>query len=88
MIGRDKLGEMSLEDIDKGIMERSTTLNAIGESLLPQILAEELAELRLQRARVEDRMVERMQRETGMDSADCRILLIQHNWNYDEAVTR
>lgn len=86
MIGREKLSEMSLTDIDREINERSTALNAMGESLLPQILAEEVSELRLRRTELEDAMVDRMSSETGRDPADCRITLTQHHWNYTEAL--
>lgn len=86
MIGREKLGEMSMVDIDREMNERATTLNAIGESLLPQILAEEVAELRLRRTELEEEMISRMAAETGLNPVECRSRLSRHNWNYQEAI--
>jgi hypothetical protein len=85
MIGRERLTEMSIGDIDRELDERATTLNAIGESLLPQILAEEMSELRVRRIELEDEAVARMARETGTDPTECRSKLMHHDWNYEKA---
>jgi hypothetical protein len=84
MIGRERLGEMSILDVDRELNQRATTLNSMGESLLPQILAEEMSELRLRRTELEDQMVAIAVRRTGADPSECRKRLIRNNWDLTE----
>lgn len=86
MIGRDKIKDIdSVALVDDQITKRQSRLNDLTGTVEPQILSEEIVELRARRTELEDRLVKTLMEETGMSSADCRILLIRSNWNIEEA---
>ncbi len=87
MIGREGLRNLaSIGDIDAEITDRQTKLNVMAASLEPQILSEEIVELRLRRTEIEDQMVTRMSQSTGVSQTECRTRLLRHNWNMRAAM--
>jgi hypothetical protein len=86
MIGRDKIKEIdSVALVDDQINKRQSRLNELAGTVEPQIISEEIVELRTRRTELEERLVRQLMEETGMSSEDCRISLIRSNWNIEEA---
>lgn len=86
MIGRDKIQELiSIQAVDQEITARQSRLNEIMSTLEPQILTEEIVELRSHRTALEEAIVDEVVKTTGCERVDAKVALIQHNWDAEEA---
>lgn len=87
MIGRERIKELeSIEQIDDQISKRQSKLNELARSLEPQILTEEIVELRSRRTELEDGLVREVVKQTGTVRMSARLSLIKHNWDVEAAV--
>jgi translation elongation factor EF-Ts len=86
MIKREEIKNLaSIEKIDDQIKKRQDLLNSMSKSVYPQILSEEIVQLRIRRFQVEEDLSNQLAEKTGWDRMDCHIALIRSNWDLTKA---